>query len=210
VFLPYGVTLSAVMGSEFITYFRLGVSHIADLRGYDHILFLVALTAGYVGRDWKHLLWLVTAFTLGHSLALALATLDLVRVRAVVIELLIAVTIVATGAYALWSSRRSDPVVDPPRQRVLYVMAGGFGLIHGLGFSTFLRSALGAEEGILWPLFAFNVGLEVGQLVIVVVIVLLGTLACDVGGLRRRYWVMGISGIAVLAGLRMMLERMAG
>jgi hypothetical protein len=88
-------------------------------------------------------------------------------------------------------------------------MAGGFGLIHGLGFSTFLRSALGAEEGILWPLFAFNVGLEVGQLVIVVVIVLLGTLACDVGGLRRRYWVMGISGIAVLAGLRMMLERLA-
>src|SRR5688572_15555588 len=93
------------MGSEFLTYFRLGVGHIADLRGYDHILFIVALTAGYAVRDWRRLLWLVTAFTLGHSFTLALATLDLVRVSGDLIEVLIAITIVATGVYGSMSRR---------------------------------------------------------------------------------------------------------
>ncbi len=194
------------MGSEFLTYFRLGVGHIADLRGYDHILFIIALTAGYALREWRKLLWLVTAFTLGHSLTLALATLDLVRVSSGLVEILIAVTIVATGVYGL-VSRRDTEATAAGRQRILYAMAGGFGLIHGLGFSSFLRTVLGGEEGIAWPLFAFNVGLEVGQLAIVLGILVLGTLVCDLAGVPRRHWAMGLSVVAVIAGFRMIIER---
>ncbi|MCC6772537.1 MAG: HupE/UreJ family protein [Gemmatimonadaceae bacterium] len=199
------------MHSEFLTYFRLGTGHIADLRGYDHILFIVALTAGYALPDWRRLLWLVTAFTIGHSVTLALATLGLVAVHGPTIELLIPVTIVATAGYSLFARWRPGASSDdsrPERHRLLYILAGCFGLIHGLGFSNFLRAILGGEESILLPLFAFNVGLEVGQLAIVAVVLLAGTLACDVAGLARRRWATALSIVIVLAGLQMIVARL--
>ncbi|MCC6929851.1 MAG: HupE/UreJ family protein [Gemmatimonadaceae bacterium] len=201
------------MLSEFLTYFRLGVGHIADLKGYDHILFIVALTAGYAPRDWRRLLWLVTAFTIGHSATLALATLDLVRVRAPLIEFLIPVTIVVTAGYSLLSRRRAESSGEPyrpERHALLYALAGTFGLIHGLGFSNFLRAVLGGEESIVLPLFAFNVGLEVGQLAIVACVLLAGAAVCEIAGLSRRRWAAALSLVIVLASLRMIVERYPG
>lgn len=201
------------MLSEFLTYFRLGVGHIADLKGYDHILFIVALTAGYAPRDWRRLLWLVTAFTLGHSATLALATLDLVRVRASLIEFLIPVTIVVTAGYSLLSRRRAEESGQPyrpERHALLYALAGAFGLIHGLGFSNFLRAVLGGEESIVLPLFSFNVGLEIGQLAIVTVVLLAGAAVCEIAGLSRRRWASALSLVIVLASLRMIVERFPG
>jgi hypothetical protein len=199
------------MTSEFLTYLRLGLTHIADLQGYDHILFIVALTAGFALRDWSRLLWLVTAFTLGHSVTLVLATLDLVRVRASLIELLIAVTIVLTGLYGFISHRGGAPPPESAqgRRHILYAMAGGFGLIHGLGFSSFLRTVLGTEDSLLLPLFAFNVGLEVGQLAIVGFVLLAGAVACDGFGLARRRWAMGLALLAVGLGSKMVLDRLS-
>ncbi len=199
------------MLSEFLTYFRLGVGHIADLKGYDHILFIVALTAGYAPRDWRRLLWLVTAFTFGHSATLALATLELVRVQASLIEFLIPVTIVITAGYSLISRRRADSSGEPfrpERHALLYALAGSFGLIHGLGFSNFLRAVLGGEESILLPLFAFNVGLEIGQLAIVAAILMAGAVACEVAGLSRRRWATALSLLILLASLKMMFDRL--
>ncbi|MEO7965340.1 MAG: HupE/UreJ family protein [Gemmatimonadaceae bacterium] len=204
------------MDSEFATYFRLGIGHIADLKGYDHILFIVALTAGYAARDWRRLLWLVTAFTLGHSLTLALATLRLVRVHPPTIELLIAATIVFTALLSIATIVRnphdaasaSSSSFAPARNAILYAIAGGFGLIHGLGFSNFLRSILGGEETIVIPLFAFNVGLEIGQLTIVAAVLALGTLVCDVAGLPRRRWVTVLSAAIALVALKMFIERL--
>lgn len=204
---------STPMNSEFLTYFRLGISHIADLRGYDHILFIVALTVGYALRDWRRLLWLVTAFTVGHSITLALATMQLVRVHAPTIEVLIPVTIVLTAGYSMWARRRSESSGEgyaPERHPLLYVLAGCFGLIHGLGFSNFLRAILGGEESILLPLFSFNVGLEIGQLTIVACVLLTGALVCDVAGLARRRWATALSLVIVLAGLRMIVQRLPG
>lgn len=199
------------MTSEFVTYFRLGVGHIADLKGYDHILFVVALTAGYALRDWRRLLWLVTAFTLGHSVTLVLATLQLVRVHGPTIELLIPVTIVLTAGYSMIARARSEATGEgytPERHVLLYILAGCFGLIHGLGFSNFLRAVLGGEESILLPLFAFNVGLEIGQLAIVACVLLAGALACEVAGLARRRWATALALVSVLAGLKMIVERL--
>ena len=136
------------MGSEFAVYFRLGIEHIADLKGYDHILFIAALTAAYSLRQWRQLLILVTAFTLGHSITLALATVGAIRVNTTLVEVLIPITILVASVFNIVDSKvTQDDGIGSDRMRrhqsVLYVLAGGFGLIHGLGFSSFLRAVLG-------------------------------------------------------------------
>ncbi|HEX5633002.1 MAG TPA: HupE/UreJ family protein [Gemmatimonadales bacterium] len=190
-------------------YLRLGFRHIADPGAYDHMLFIAALTVAYPAAAWRRLLWLVTAFTLGHSVTLALATLDVVHVRSALVEVLIPVTIVLTGLAAVWFSRGEDEVHGPPgAQWPQYLLAAGFGLIHGLGFSNFLRSLLGAEESIVRPLLAFNVGLELGQLLIVTAVLLLGAVLPRLLRLTRREWVLLVSGGTVAVALTMIAERL--
>lgn len=158
------------MHSTVAVYMDLGFHHIADWGAWDHILFIVALAAGYGLAHWKHLLVLVTAFTVGHSVTLALATLRLISMSTEWVEFLIPVTILVTALYTLVESRTAIEHLETPvrSQRVKYAMALFFGLIHGLGFSTYLRAVLGDEESIALPLFSFNVGLEVGQITILI------------------------------------------
>ncbi|MEL6122610.1 MAG: HupE/UreJ family protein [Bacteroidota bacterium] len=181
----------------FPVYFNLGLEHILDLNGYDHILFLVALCAIYTYREWRDVLVLVTAFTIGHSITLALSALNLVVFSSEVIEFLIPVTIFLTALRHIitpdqTSSRRSS-----------YALALVFGWIHGLGFSNYFKALLGREESVVGPLFAFNIGVEAGQLVIVAVIMVLSSIVID--GLRfpRRDWSLVISGAA--AGISLIL-----
>lgn len=195
--------------SEFLVYLRLGFGHIADPRAYDHILFVAALTAAYPPVAWKRLVWLVTAFTVGHSITLALATLNLVHVNARLVEVLIPVTIVLTSIAAIAFSKGDDESTGPTRSQLpQYLLAAFFGLIHGLGFSTFLRSLLGGEESIVKPLLAFNVGLEVGQLFIVAAVMLLGVLAVRLLGLTRREWVLILCGGTMAVALTMIIDRL--
>ena len=199
------------MGSEFLTYLQLGLRHITDVRGYDHILFVTALTVAYRTADWRRLLLLVTAFTLGHSITLALATLNLVHVPSTSVEAAIAATIVVASLMAIVAAvgaPTGDGVsVSQRGQRLRYAMAAGFGLVHGLGFSTFLRSLLGGEESLVLPLFSFNLGLEVGQLGIVATVLLLGLLAERVLRLARRDWVLIVSGGIIAMGIVMLADR---
>ena len=156
--------------TEFELYLRLGFEHISDLKGYDHILFVIALAAVYPLREWKHLLILVTAFTIGHSVTLALSTLGWVNVDADLIETLIPITIFITAALNIAERFAKDPDKALQRDwRMKYALAIGFGLIHGLGFSNYLRAILGGEQSLVLPLFSFNIGLEIGQLVILVI-----------------------------------------
>ena len=200
------------MGSEFLAYLRLGVHHIADLRGYDHILFVAALTVAYQPREWRRLLVLVTAFTVGHSITLALATLNLVRVNARLVEAGIAATIVATSLVAIAFAARAPEAgaVASRGQRARYALALGFGLIHGLGFSSFLRSLLGGEASLALPLFSFNVGLEVGQLGIVAVVLMVGVAVERILGLARRDWVLVASGGIAAVGATILAQRVLG
>jgi hypothetical protein len=203
------------MGSEFAVYFRLGIEHIADIRGYDHILFIAALTVAYSFVEWRRLLILVTAFTLGHSITLALATVGLVAVNVSLVEFLIPVTILATSLFNIADSRAaSTEAPNDARGRrhhiILYALAGGFGLIHGLGFSSFLRAVLGGEESIVLPLFAFNVGLEIGQILIVAVLFGLGAILLRAFKMMRRDWLMIVSGATGGIAITLMLERLPG
>jgi hypothetical protein len=196
------------MGSEFLTYLRLGLSHIADLQGYDHIAFIVALTAGFQLADWRRLLLLVTAFTVGHSLTLLLATLDVVRISSSIVEPLIALTILVAGTRGVlshWPRRATGATTRS--LGAPWVMAAGFGLIHGLGFSGFLRSVLGGEDSLAVPLLAFNIGLEIGQLFIVATVLAVGWISCGPLGLSRRAWALALSAATTLVGLTMLLER---
>ncbi len=204
------------MVSEFLVYLRLGFEHITDVGGYDHLLFVAALTASDLGR-FRRLFWLVTAFTIGHSITLALATLDLVRVSVSLVEVLIPLTILATSAVNAfaWGIGARRGVSDDGSEdneiesdtRLRYLIAIGFGLIHGLGFSTFLRAVLGWEESIFLPLLSFNVGLEIGQLAIVAALSLLAFVLIRGLGLTRRAWVLGVSAITGGMALVLLMQR---
>ncbi|MGY6742809.1 MAG: HupE/UreJ family protein [Cecembia sp.] len=187
---------------QFQLYFQLGIQHILDLDGFDHILFVVALCAIYVLRDWKKIIILVTAFTVGHSLTLALATLNLVRVNTDLVEFLIPVTIAITALSNIFKPKPSTS----RGIHINYLFALFFGLIHGLGFSNYLRSLLGKEASIFEPLLAFNIGLEVGQLVIVAIFMVAGGILNGILGVNRRDWALIISAIVLGMSLMMMLE----
>lgn len=171
----------------FSTYFQLGFEHITDLNGYDHMLFLFALCAAYLYADWKKILVLVTAFTVGHSITLALAVLNFIPINAAWIEFLIPITIVLTAVKNVWF--RSDRSAS-----VTYLMALGFGLIHGMGFSNYLRSLLG--DDILMPLLSFNIGLEVGQLLVVAVIFLIQFALINAISVKQKHWNFAVSLVA--------------
>jgi len=190
--------------SLFELYFKLGLQHIADLKGYDHILFILILCAVYSFKEWRRVLILVTAFTIGHSLTLALATLDLIRVDGDVIEFLIPLTIFIT---ALANVLTKNQEVSTFHHYLKYTAALFFGLIHGLGFSNYLRSLLGSEKGLLLPLFSFNIGIEVGQILIVSVIILLTFLLVDLLKFPRRDWHILLSGAGMGISLLLMFER---
>jgi hypothetical protein len=190
------------MADTFTVYLRLGFHHITDLAGYDHILFVAALSIPFTVRDWRRLALLVTAFTVGHSITLALASLRLVSVSSALVEALIPITIVATAALS-WRDGTGDALASRTSLRVSrYLLAVGFGLIHGLGFSTYLRALLGDEDSIALPLFAFNVGLEVGQLLILAAVLAAGS-ALVPAILPRRRWVQTLVGVT--GGLALML-----
>ena len=186
--------------SELLAFIRLGFGHITNLEALDHILFLLALAAIYRGRDWRSCLWVVSAFTVGHSITLALAVTGAMTLPTTLIEFLIPVTIVATGAENLLVRDRARA---PLRGGYRPVFAGVFGLVHGAGFANYLRELFTGSIAV--PLFGFNLGIELGQLA-VLGLAAIGLGALDLGvGHRRR--VVAVSAVVVVLAARMAVER---
>ena len=189
--------------NDFGLYFEIGYKHIADWRAMDHILFVMALTIRYQFADWRKLLILVTAFTIGHSITLALSVFNLVQYSVKWIELLIPVTIVITAISNVFVKK----FVFKSRFPLIYFLALFFGLVHGLGFSSYLKSLLGSGTNVAWPLLAFNVGLELGQLLIVTIILIISFLFVNMLKCNRREYLLAVSaGIFALA-LQMTIDR---
>jgi len=197
------------MQSAFGVYLQLGFEHISDLTGYDHILFIIALCAVYQSQQWKRVALLATAFTIGHSITLAMAVFDIIPVNTTWIELLIPVTIIATALYNVIAFQEKDTEYSRSILRLNYVFASLFGLIHGMGFSNFLRSSLlpGQESQLATQLLAFNIGVELGQLAIVAVVLTIAYLAMGPMSIRQKSWNLFISGGAFGLALVMALER---
>lgn len=193
------------MLEDFVFYFREGLNHILDSGAIDHQLFIIALAIIYLWKDWRQVLVLVTAFTIGHSLTLALSVLDIIRFDSRWVEFLIPITIIITAVVNLFHRDFSNRGL-----RINYFLALFFGLIHGMGFANTIRMMLATDQSLLTGLFAFNVGLEVGQIAVVFVILSLSWLMVNKLKLARRYWINIISGIILLMSLQMALTRIPG
>lgn len=206
---------------DFIFFFKQGLSHISDLGAYDHILFIAALAAAYHIKNGKKLILLVSAFTIGHSIALALATLKIVKVNSSLIEFLIPVTIIAT---CLTTILRQLKHKSPPLQfkKVLdhskkagfhveqngatYLIIIGFGIVHGLGFSNYLRFILSENESLFTPLFAFNLGLEVGQIFILTIALIINFVLLRYVKLSQKHLPIIISILITIISIPILLD----
>jgi hypothetical protein len=187
---------------DFGLYFSWGWEHIISKDALDHQLFIAALAAIYLLKDWRQVLVLVTAFTIGHSLTLALSVLDIIRFSSKWIEFLIPCTIVITALSNLFQKQ-----FTPKTIRINYFLAVGFGLIHGMGFANAIRFAMAKDQSLGWSLFGFNVGLEAGQIFVVLCILLLTQLIVRVFKAERKNWVIFLSAAVFSLALKMVLER---
>jgi len=188
----------------FVMYLKLGFYHIADIYAYDHILFVSTLCAVYLIRQWREILVLITAFTIGHSLTLALATFDVIRISSYLVELLIPITIIITCVSNIFLQKQN---LSKNIYRFKYLTALLFGLIHGLGFSNYLRSLLGSEMKIFKALLAFNVGLEIGQILIVSLVLTFAFVLTKFARLRQLTWNYFLSGIGFIVASMLIVER---
>jgi hypothetical protein len=189
---------------DFPLYFELGWQHICDWQGYDHILFVTALCGVYLLTDWRKVLILVTAFTIGHTVTLALSALNFIHINTSLIEFLIPVTIVITSLINILKKKRSLGTI-----RTTYILALFFGLIHGLGFSNYLKSLLGKSTNITAQLFAFNLGLEFGQVLIVLSILFVSFILLNIIKIQRLEWTLFLSSAIFGIALIMCIERFA-
>lgn len=189
----------------FAFYLQFGFDHLLDWRGYDHMLFLLVLCAGYTVKEWRRTLILITAFTIGHSITLGVGALGIQMLSSYVVELLIPITIFLT-AMDTWLKRETKFVSSVAMTRK-YVIAGVFGLIHGMGFSTqFIE--LESEKNLLLTWLPFNIGIELGQIIFVAIIAFLGWIIRDKADLSMRHWKSAVAILAAGLALWMMWERM--
>ena len=189
--------------SDFKFYFGLGWEHIMSWDALDHLLFIAALAAIYLLKDWKQVLVLVTAFTIGHSLTLALSVLDIIRFNNKWVEFLIPCTIIITAFSNLFQKKFTAQSI-----RINYFLALSFGLIHGMGFANTIRFILAEDQRIGWGLFGFNVGLEAGQIVVVTILLLFAYLIVNMLKVNRRDWVIFLSAGVFSLALKIALERL--
>lgn len=180
--------------SDFWFNVKLGLTHVLDINAYDHILFLIALTVPYVFKDWKKVLWLVTIFTLGHSVSLILASYNVISVNGAWVEFLIPVTIVFTALFNVFTAGKG---ARKEKMGLNFFLTLFFGLIHGLGFSSFFRMNVEGRENKLLTLLEFALGVELAQIVIVLAVLILGFLIQTVFRFNKRDWVMVISSVVI-------------
>jgi hypothetical protein len=187
--------------NDFNIYFKWGWEHIISFDALDHILFIAALAVVFRLSEWKKVLVLVTAFTIGHFITLWLSVLDLIRFSPEWVEFLIPLTIVITAIVNLFNMSAQLSI------RLHYALALGFGLVHGMGYANAIRFSLMEEQSLGWSLLAFNLGLEIGQLFVVLLILLAGGLVSRFTKISVRLWIVVISLIILLLSLNMVVDR---
>ncbi len=186
---------------DFIFYFKIGWTHIMSLDATDHLFFIAVLAVIYAVADWKKVLVLVTAFTVGHALTLFMSVLNLINVKSEMVEFLIPCTIMVTAMMNLFLQRKQGG------HAIQYAIALGFGLIHGLGYANYIRMILSADQQLVWGLFSFNIGLEAGQIVVVSLVLLLVWMGSKVHAKAHRYLIRLVSLAVLCFSLLMVIER---
>ena len=190
--------------SEFWLYFNVGLKHVLDWNGYDHVLFLIALTIPYAFKDWKRVLILVSLFTLGHTVALILSVYEVIIIKANLVEFLIPITILITAFFGLFTAGKSNK--NESMTFVAFITLF-FGIIHGLGFSNYFKSILpGSNSEKLMPLLEFALGIEVAQLIVVLLVLLLSYIVQTFFRFSKRDWILVMSAFVIGVVLPMIIE----
>jgi len=189
---------------EFYIWFSTGFIHILDWNGYDHILYVMALCVAFTYKEWKKIVVLITAFTIGHSLTLAASVFDVIVINPSLIETIIPFTIMVTCVLNLYRIYKHQLTL----KSIQYLLALSFGFVHGMGFSYLLKSLLGRQESIIMPLISFNVGLEIGQLVIVLGMVLVSVFLFTFTQFKNKYWIFILSIFVFLVALFIFIQRL--
>ena len=188
---------------EFLLYVKMGLNHVLDFTAYDHILFLIVLAVIFSFHQLKKVLWLITLFTLGHTITLALSAYGVLKIDVTIVEFLIPVTIFITGAVNIINLNKTSSNKD----NINLIFALFFGLIHGLGFSNYFRMMVGKEEDKLLPLIEFALGIEISQVIIVLGILIIGSLVQSTLKVTKRDWILVTSSIVIGFVIPMMIER---
>ncbi|MES2130747.1 MAG: HupE/UreJ family protein [Bacteroidota bacterium] len=196
--------------NQFWLWFSTGAGHILDWNGYDHILYVMVLCVLFSAKDWKKLLVLITAFTIGHSLTLAISVLNIFTVKQAYVEVLIPLTILCTCIVNLYS--RKYVTINHRNStfnyKTNYILALLFGFVHGMGFSYLLRSMLGKEENLAVPLVSFNLGLEAGQLIIVASMLFLSVFLTRFTRIKKADYIYFISSAVFGIALLLFIQRL--
>lgn len=190
--------------SEFWLYFKIGLDHVLDINGYDHVLFLIALTVPYAFKDWKRVLLLVTLFTVGHTLALVLSVYEVIIIKAALVEFLIPITILITALFHLFTAGKSGK-----KESITFVafVTLFFGVIHGLGFSNYFKSILpGSASDKLVPLLEFALGIEAAQIIVVLVVLILSYIVQTFFRFSKRDWTLVMTAFVVGVVVPMILK----
>ncbi len=180
--------------SQFWLYFQLGLEHVLDWNAYDHILFLIVLVAAYSFTHWLRVLWLVTIFTLGHTIALFLSVYEIISVSSRWVELLIAITIFVTAVYNIFTAKKKE---SQKKIGLLYFATAFFGIIHGLGFSTYFKMISSGTSIKFLPLLEFALGIETAQVIVVLVVLILAFILQNFFRVNRRDWILILSSIVI-------------
>ncbi len=180
--------------SQFWLYFRLGLEHVLDWHAYDHILFLIALVASYTFFGWKKVFWLVTVFTLGHTFSLFLSVYEIVLVDTQWVEFLIPLTIIVTAIFNILNSKKKETKTNI---NLLYFITAFFGIIHGLGFSTYFKMVAAGTGNKLLPLLEFALGIEAAQIIVVLCVLIFAFIFQNVMNITRRDWILVLSSIVI-------------
>jgi hypothetical protein len=189
---------------QFKLYFELGLTHVLDINGYDHVLFLVVLAAPYLFSSWKKILFLVTIFTIGHSVSLVLSSYNVVSVNSKLVEFIIPVTIAFTAIFNIITSGKR---IYNSKISLIFLTTLLFGVIHGLGFSNYFKMIVGNTDYKFIPMIEFALGVEFAQIIIVIVVLLLSTIAQNILNISKKYWVLILSSITLGLVIPMLLSR---
>jgi hypothetical protein len=185
-------------------FFELGLTHVLDINGYDHILFLIVLAAPYLFSSWKKVLLLVSVFTIGHTISLFLSSYNLVVVNSSLVEFVIPVTIAVTAIFNIITSGR---VSQNSKIGLMFFVTLVFGIIHGLGFSNYFKMIIGSSKFKFMPLIEFALGVELAQVIVVVLVLVLGGIAQSFLNISKKDWVLVLSSITLGLAIPMLLTR---
>lgn len=191
--------------NDFLFYLELGCTHVLDINAYDHILFLIVLVVSFSFKQWKNMLWLVSLFTLGHTISLALSAYKIIYVAGDLVEFLIPMTIFITAVNNILSGGKNTS-----NSKLLLFLSFCFGWIHGLGFSNYFKMLISGLDAKLLPLIEFSLGIELAQIIIVIVIVALYHLLTPIFKISKRDWIVVISAIVLGITIPMLIQRYDG